>query len=497
MISSTADISTLSLSNMPETRETCRARTRLIILHHPDATRVGAVAMLPELDHGRTVSLSRLEPWFKGAQTDTAGALNDPFVSRRPLTLEPNEDGVLLDAPRSAKLTIQGKAAVSATVTAEDLRNGVVLGLGGRVLLSLLRGPVAPPIAPEMIGQSPAMVQLRSQIKAYADSDLPVLIHGETGSGKEGIARALHAGSARRTKPYLAVNASTIRPELAASTLFGHKRGAFTGADADRSGAFVDANGGTLFLDEIGDLPSEVQPMLLRAIEQGEIQPVGGQPRQVNVRVLAASERDLACIPGFRAALRFRVAQLEIGVPPLRGRAADIPLLVHHFLRHSPAASRLDAKDAPRPWLTPRALESLMAQPWPGNVRELGAMMQRYALQYADLPEAPALPAAAMWPDIDPSPIPDAVPSCSDTPLIEVLREVRGNVSEAARALGVSRNTIISRMRRQGIPLATDLPKHAVREALERAHGDVDVAAAKLGVSAHGLRLVVSRMQED
>ncbi len=234
----------------------------------------------------------------------------------------------------------------------------------------------------ELIGTTPAMQRLRREIELVARSDFTILITGETGAGKELVARAVHSASDRSAEPMLYVNCAALPETLADSELFGHVRGAFTGATSDRPGKFEVASGGTLFLDEIGELPLSVQPKLLRAIQHGEIQRVGSDRTiRADVRLLAATNRDLEAEVGagrFRADLFHRLDVYPLHVPPLRERADDIPLLAGYFcdvIRHRLGLGpvRLD----------PRAVAALERHPWPGNVRELENVLSRAALTAA------------------------------------------------------------------------------------------------------------------
>ena len=227
-----------------------------------------------------------------------------------------------------------------------------------------------------LIGDSPAMRTLFDWIERVAPSDVPVLIHGETGTGKELVARALHEESRRAGGPFVAENCAAVPANLLESELFGHKRGSFTGAVADREGRFVAANGGTLFLDEIGDMPLEMQAKLLRVLEEREVRPVGAN-RQVpiDVRVVAASHRDLEAMVAeraFREDLFYRLNVVRLELPPLREREGDVELLVRFFVQRE--AARLGVAD---PTVAPAALAVLAAAPWPGNVRQLENEIQR------------------------------------------------------------------------------------------------------------------------
>jgi anaerobic nitric oxide reductase transcription regulator len=232
----------------------------------------------------------------------------------------------------------------------------------------------------QIIGVSPVMQKLRQEIKLVARSDLAVLVTGETGTGKELVVREIHAASGRSEEPLLYVNCAALPETLADSELFGHRRGAFTGATEDRPGKFEVADGGTLFLDEIGELPLSIQPKLLRALQQGEIQRVGvDRPLQVDVRVLAATNRDLAAevqAGRFRADLLHRLQVYPITVPPLRERLEDLPLLAGTFCdlvrrRLGIGPVRLDSQ----------AQDLLVRYGWPGNVRELDNVLSRATLR--------------------------------------------------------------------------------------------------------------------
>lgn len=228
----------------------------------------------------------------------------------------------------------------------------------------------------ELLGRSPAMQQVFKRIALAAPSDVSVLITGESGTGKELAARAIHRHSLRSSAPLVSVNLAALSPTLVESELFGHVRGAFTGADASRRGLLELADGATVFFDEIGDIAPSVQVKLLRVLEQHEVTPVGDTvPRKTRFRVIAATNRDLthgADESGFRADLFFRLAAFEISLPPLRERCEDIPLLAEHFL------NRVRAAGATATGLTATAIEELCRRTWPGNVREL-----RHAVEHA------------------------------------------------------------------------------------------------------------------
>jgi DNA-binding NtrC family response regulator len=293
---------------------------------------------------------------------------------------------------------------------------------------------------PEILGESPAVRELTEQVRRYARAgDASVLILGESGSGKELVARTLHELSPRRGGPFVALNCAALPEALVESELFGHEKGAFTGAARARPGRFVLAHRGTLFLDEIGDLGLAAQAKLLRVLEDGEVQALGADaPRAVDVRVIAATHRRLAdeiAAGRFREDLYYRLAVGEIRVPPLRERGVDVIVLAEAFLAR--AAARLGKRGLR---FSPAALASLRAERWPGNVRQLANEVERAAIlgdgPEVDLTLRPTAPAAAAGTlaerfarlDVD-----------ERTLVEEALRQANGNASEAARLLGISR----------------------------------------------------------
>src|SRR4051794_11536278 len=228
---------------------------------------------------------------------------------------------------------------------------------------------------PTLVGETPAMLAVRRLIETIAPTDASVMILGETGTGKELIARNLHDKSHRSGQAFIPVNCGALPENLVESELFGHRKGAFTGADTNRKGLFEVANGGTLFLDEVGELDKSVQVKLLRFLESGEIRRVGeNDPFRVDVRVLCATNRDLRemiAADQFREDLFFRVNTFEIHLPPLRERKLDIPLLAQHMLK------RFVRRGLPEPELTPEAVAALLTHDWPGNIRELANAIER------------------------------------------------------------------------------------------------------------------------
>jgi transcriptional regulator with GAF, ATPase, and Fis domain len=305
----------------------------------------------------------------------------------------------------------------------------------------------------ELIGESPAWSEVLRALPRVATSELPVLIQGETGSGKELVARAVHALSARRRAGFVAHNCGATPDSLIESELFGHARGAFTGAVVDRVGLFDAADGGTLFLDEIGDASPLLQMKLLRVLQEGEARRVGDtRVRRLDVRVVSATHRDLeegVRAGTFRADLYFRLNAVRVALPPLRERGRDVLLLADHYLARAAAAV-----GAPAPRLAPELECRLLAHPWPGNVREL-ANACAYAVRVAGARERVE---CAHWP------APPAVtrdPGCGglhaetraleERRLREALDRAHGNKSRAARTLGLSRQGLLKKLRRYGM----------------------------------------------
>ena len=278
--------------------------------------------------------------------------------------------------------------------------------------------------------------------------DLPVLVLGETGTGKELIAGLLHAGSRRARGPLVRFNCAAIPESLADAELFGHARGAFTGASAARRGYFAQASGGTLVLDEVAELPPAIQAKILRALQSGEIQPLGSKVQQVDVRVIACTHRDLraeVAAGRFREDLYYRLAVIELRVPPLRERRGDIPGLADSFARRYAARFGLESVQ-----LSPALIAALVARPWPGNVRELENCVARLVALSSDgrIDEGALLEPGAPGPGNLRAQV-DAF----ERGLIEAaLRAAGGNHSEAARRLATSRVTLLDKLKKHGLP---------------------------------------------
>jgi two-component system nitrogen regulation response regulator GlnG len=515
----------------------------LTVLAHPQISRVGEVALLAGVAAGRSEVVSRVEPGFAVPGEGRVRPLADPFLSRRPLRFSagPAAGSIRVDCRESGSGVTAGGAPIDGErlFSAAEVERGVVLLLGRRV--ALLLAPLAPVVEEElppcgMVGASAAMDQLRREIRRVAPSDVPVLLRGETGTGKELAALALHRSGARRGRPFVAANLGALAPSLAAAELFGVSRGAYTGAERSREGYFQRADGGTLFLDEVGEAPPEIQAMLLRALETQEIQPVGSETvRRVDVRLIAATDADLerAVQAGdLRAPFLHRLAGCALRLPPLRQRRDDFGRLFFHFLREELAGrgdgDRLATALDERPWVPAGLVARLAELPWPGNVRQLRNAVRRLALAGRDGGEgamwreaealcaeaagAAAAPAGAAPGAPSPATPAAAAPGApeaaggrrrqpeevTDDELIAALRRHRFNIQRAASQLGISRGSVYNQIERcPRLRKAVDLTREEIRACREQCGGDLDAMVAMLEVSRRGLQRWMTRLGMD
>jgi DNA-binding NtrC family response regulator len=344
---------------------------------------------------------------------------------------------------------------VSKPMNVEEIRAAVRRALA-RPADAAAAAPAGEPAA-GMVGRTPAMVEVYTTIARVAPAMSTVLILGESGTGKELAARAIHRHSARRERPFVAVDCTALTETLLESELFGHLRGAFTGAVQDAPGLFLEADGGTIFLDEIGDIGLPLQAKLLRVLQERQVRPVGGtQWRPVDVRIVAATNRDLAAAVAagrFREDLYYRLNVVTLRLPPLRERRDDIPLLVDHLVHRAAAQC-----GRPVAGVSAAALAALRAYDWPGNVRELAHVLERsVALARRTVLDVDDLPAALHAPAAAPAAAADLL---ADLPTLEQLKHRyiqhvielhAGNVSRAAAVLGVERRSLYRMLRRYGI----------------------------------------------
>jgi Nif-specific regulatory protein len=320
-----------------------------------------------------------------------------------------------------------------------------------------------------IVGDSPSLRQVLAKVEQVAQTQATVLLRGETGTGKEMVARAIHINSARESRPFVRVNCAALAPGVLESELFGHEKGAFTGAVARRPGRFELADGGTLFLDEVGDLPLDVQVKLLRVLQEREFERVGGvETVKVDVRLVSATHRDLEQLINegkFREDLYYRLNVFPITLPPLRERTSDIASLVEHFIAKYAQSSGKAVRGADS-----AAIALLAAYPWPGNVRELENVIERalilatgdtlstadldFGRRQASAPGAVAAPAVA-----SPSGgVSDSGRSLykrlseqERNEIVAAVEQAQGNIAHAARALGINRSTLYYRMRKHGL----------------------------------------------
>jgi DNA-binding NtrC family response regulator len=305
-----------------------------------------------------------------------------------------------------------------------------------------------------LIAQSPAMTTVLDLVERVAPTDATLLIQGESGTGKEVIARAVHHAGPRAARPFVAVNCGAVPETLLESELFGHMRGAFTGAVASKPGLFEEANGGALFLDEIGEMPAALQVKLLRVLQSGEIRRLGTtQSLTIDVRVLAATHRDLPEMirqGTFREDLFYRLNVIQLVVPPLRERREDIPALAEHFLERAAEKLKRDLR------LSVHAVERLLRYPWPGNVRELENAIERAAILAREATVSPDDLPPHVSAGLNLGPSPDLPPQITladveRNHILQTLERFGGNHSSTAEALGIGRTTLWRKLKEYGI----------------------------------------------
>jgi two-component system nitrogen regulation response regulator GlnG len=495
----------------------------LTILGHADPSRIGEVARLPELSGRAEVALSRTEPDFVNPAGGESWPLADPFLSRRPAMLRGSAGGLSLSRAQDAVAVVAGGAPVERdrTFSEAELKRGIVLELGQRVVIFVNRAEHLYDRPPDLgiIGESAAIHRVRRNILRVADMPVPILLRGETGTGKELVAEAIHRSSSRASRPCLSVNMAAISPAIASSELFGHAKGAFTGAVDDHAGFFERANGGTLFLDEIGETPVEVQVMLLRTLETGRVQPVGGRSeRAVDVRLIAATDADLEALVRagkFRAPLLHRLAGFELLIPPLRERLDDLGRLFVHFLRleleRLGEVGRLDSEAQAAPWIPAPLIARLARYDWPGNVRQLRNVARQLVIASRDAPalaidrSVERLLSDAAPPPKDREPA-NAVrevetggrrkPSeVTEEELLAALKANRFRLEPTAAVLRISRPSLYMLIEKSTrLRKAKDVPEEEILRLHRELDGDVEAMAEKLEVSSRGLYLRVKEI---
>jgi DNA-binding NtrC family response regulator len=431
-----------SLVRLPNARTRPRPLTGRTEPLNPSAGgRLEASLVVGRGGEARRVALDQ-HPLTIGSAPDNDLVLSDRAVSKRHCRLEPGQDGLRVRDLGSRN----GTCVDGVQVTLARVEVGSTIRVGRTDLRVVARGRAGDAREGGLIAESPQMQEVLELVERFARLDWPVLVTGESGSGKEGIARALHLRGPHPDAPFVAVNAGGLPPSLVESELFGHEKGAFTGAHAARRGVFEQADGGTLFLDEIGELPLELQARLLRVLETWQVRRLGSErPIGVKVRLVCATHRDLSAMieeGTFRQDLYYRIAQLGVAVPPLRERPADVEALAAHFLAQ--AAEQL----GPRRFGA-GAVERLLLHDWPGNARELRNVIRGAAARCAGAWIAPGDVEAALGGA-------GAGRRLGVEQLRLVLEQHDGNLAAAARAVGIPRTTFRDRLRK-----ASDAPREA------------------------------------
>jgi len=472
------------------------------LLSHADISRIGDRVLLGEFPSPRPSLLSRLQPYFvspRSAQGAGAGApLGDRHLSREPLRIEKKGPGIALYQDHNPHpLLLDGRPIEgSAEIDREGLERGVVLEIGDRValLLHLIGKPFESKAGHDLIGASDAIERLRERISQAGPTPWPVLVRGETGSGKDLVAQAIHRAS-RRAGPYLAVNMAALPAGLAAAELFGARRGAFTNATADRPGLLAAADGGTLFLDEIGEASEELQTLLLRCLETGEILPIGSaKTLRIDVRWIAATDAKLeeAVEMGrFRSALLHRLAGLVLEVPPLRRRRDDIPRLLMFFIcQELEGLGKAPPPVAELPFFSPELARRVTLYAWPGNVRELRNFARNCIIEWQGGPlEAKFPPSTTSVTDPEQLLATRKPNEVEREEVLQALQENNFEIKAAAATLGVSRTSLYALLEKFGLKKgAGQLAEQEIAQALIEAAGNEEAAAKVLGVSARALK---------
>ena len=460
-------LSVLLVDDDPDFARLMAMRLRRLGLELDVQTAASGEGLLERLDAGERPDLVVLDVVMPG--------LGGPAALREAMRRAPELWVVMASAQSSVRVALDALAdgARDYLVKGDDALDRLAAVVRQAADRKALLGEIAAlrarlgeaPGRPAILGESDAMRDVLRLVAKAVRGDLPVAVTGESGSGKELVARAVHDGSARRGGPFVVLNCAAIPRELMESELFGHEKGAFTGAVARAAGVFEQADGGTLFLDEIGELAPDLQAKLLRVLQDGQVRRVGGaETFAVDVRVVSATHRDVAAMVvegAFRQDLYYRLAGFPIAVPPLRERGTDALVLAEHFL----AATLARHPDLAPARFSPAARRTILAYPWPGNVRELKTAVERAAL----VADADAIaPSDFLLPDAS---RPPAERAAAATTLAEVvpIEELRRaavaqawalsdrNASAAAQALGVTRSTVYRLVKQYGLATGADV----------------------------------------
>lgn len=422
-----------SLRRLPLSAEHQRQEPETDALSYPRCIASDLQVVMGRGGDTRSIQIADVPLQFGRSQANDI-RLSDAFASARHLRLEPCEAGLIARDLGSRNGTFVNGVMVQTALVVDGTSIRI-----GRSELRIVGRTEQHAEAPSMVAESSSMLDVLNEVRRVASLPWPVLIGGESGTGKEGIALALHQRSPRNKQPFVAINAGGLSRELIESQLFGHERGAFTGAANRHRGVFEQAQNGTLFLDEIGELPLEQQARLLRVLETGEIRRVGSESGlRVDVRLVCATHRDLRSMVAegtFRQDLFYRIARVVIQLPSLRTRPEDIRALVQRFMHE--ITRELGART-----LSPEAMQRLLSHEWPGNVRELRNVLSAAAATTSDCIEGMDIERAlarvgghTIMREVTPDMIRHAVTQCC------------GNQTAAARALGIPRSTLRDRLR--------------------------------------------------
>jgi hydrogenase-4 transcriptional activator len=470
---------TLRLTEAVASRELLLRELAAVIYEETNARQV--LIFEPDSNHEDKVVVTRGVTDAESGQLVEALRLAKDDVEREQAGAERNMSVIMLKPPNASRATLlispRDAIKLPCGIPIDSLLRVVELGLDSCALREREREEqvnhnqalrAQQSLLPGFIHSSPPMTRLVEDILKIRSSDVTVLVTGESGTGKELVARAIHAHSARRSRAFVPFNCTAVPKELSDAFLFGYKRGAFTGAVADSPGVIRAAAGGTLFLDEVGDLPLEIQPKLLRFLQEGEIQPLGEQrPTKVDVRVIAATNTDLeemVAAGRFREDLYYRLNVIRLRVPPLRERRSEIPTIVNHYVSHySEKFGRRDIQ------VSPQTIDLLMVCDWPGNVRQLTNEIQRVVARAEDVtlitpdhlsPELGRTAVAlsplsstngsseAFWESMT---LPEAVDHLERLMIGEALGKHKGNVSRAARELSMTRRGLQLKLARYNL----------------------------------------------
>lgn len=484
----------------------------LTILFHPDTARIGERAIVPVQQGHTPWVLGRRSPAFGHLGSASEAPLDDPHISRRALQFTYRNQQLTIDRFKDASRCRLARAELTESIDldSQQLRSGQPLMLGHSIVLMLRLCTVSgDKVLPyegmeQLRGSSSAMQRVHEQIIAAAAGTMDVLIRGETGTGKELVATAIHRAGASASAAMVCVNMAAVPKDLAPSLLFGSARGAFTGANAATKGYFEQAAGGSLFLDEIGDTPPEVQPQLLRALQQREIQTVGGDIKKVELRVISATDAALEDEAGnFKAALRYRLGACEIVLPPLREHPEDLGELLLHFVSSSAAEA---GRSALLPHTESKALDiagwaglffQVSCYDWPGNIRELSNIAQQVVLAS----ETSLSLGAVMQNLLAPSAADPRSQQLFPQARIRKMQEVNAaefdaamsgcgfEAAQVAKHLRVSRAAVYRRIEAsEGYQLVSEIPELELQQQLTVHGGESAEVAKHFRVSLNGLR---------